>query len=126
MQIKVATTYDDLINGPFLEVGGGSKKRIELLGISFKKQEQITVNLLMIGTFSGMGGAKKNSPKYAQLGYINMSALIQYFLTANPTPPSHIHHTKNTLTLFIQNGDTPGPLGEPLRDNKGESRGLSD
>ena len=43
MQIKVATNYDDLINGPFLEVGGGSKKRIELLGISFKKQEQITV-----------------------------------------------------------------------------------
>ena len=44
MQIKVATNYDDLINGPFLEVGwGGSKKRIDLLGISFKKQEQIIV-----------------------------------------------------------------------------------
>ena len=25
-----------------------------------------------------------------------------------------------------QYGDAPGPLGEPLRDNKGESRGLSD
>ena len=43
MQIKVATNYDDLINGPFLEVGGGSKKIIDLLGISFKRQEQIIV-----------------------------------------------------------------------------------
>ena len=43
MQIKVATNYDDLINGPFLEVGGLVKKRIDLLGISFKKQEQIIV-----------------------------------------------------------------------------------
>ena len=42
VQIKVATNYDDLLNGPFLEVGV-SKKRIDLLGISFKKQEQIIV-----------------------------------------------------------------------------------
>ena len=61
----------------------------------------------MIGTFSGMGGAKKNSPKYAQLGYINMSALIQYFLTANPhpppppPPPSHIHHTISKICSDI-------------------------
>ena len=46
MQIKVATNYDDdLIDGPFLEVGGvrASKKIIDLLGISFKRQEQIIV-----------------------------------------------------------------------------------
>ena len=43
MQIKVATNYDDvLIVGSFLE-GGGTKKIIGLLGISFETQEQIIV-----------------------------------------------------------------------------------
>ena len=44
MQIKVATNYDDdLIDGPFFEVGGGTKKIIDFVGISFKRKEQIIV-----------------------------------------------------------------------------------
>ena len=43
MQIKVATKYDDLINGPFLDLGGVVKKIIDLLGIFFKRQEEIIV-----------------------------------------------------------------------------------
>ena len=62
MQIKVATNYDDLINGPFLEMGGGSKKKNRFIRDFLYKTRTNNRYILMIGTFSGMGGAKKNSP----------------------------------------------------------------
>ena len=73
----------------------------------------------MIGTFSGMGGAKKNVTLICTIrvykcewfpewdahnrAFFPKTPIIQYFLTANPSPqpPSHTQHTISKICSDI-------------------------